>query len=112
MGSYQAPASPAEATEREAARAAKLEQLHATLTEQVSAIRTGADWQRWLHVATKFPSLHGGVTVLRPCRLPPASRNAIRTGHPGRHRRCTRDEPPCRVPVRGSACWAGRSPHG
>ena len=56
MGTYRPPASPAEAAEREAARTAKLEQLHATLAEQVGAIRNGQDWQRWLQVAATFPS--------------------------------------------------------
>ena len=73
MGSYQAPASPAGAAEREAARAAKLEQLHATLTEQVSAIRTGQDWQRWLQAAAKFPSYSLNNLLLITAQRPDAT---------------------------------------
>jgi DNA primase len=45
---------PADIAERETARAAKLEALHATLTEQVASLRDGQDWRRWLSVACRF----------------------------------------------------------
>jgi DNA primase len=54
MGRSAPASSPAEAAERDAAHLAKLEALHATLTEQVAALRDGSDWQRWLAVAARF----------------------------------------------------------
>ena len=73
MGRYSPPASPAEAAEREAARTAKLEQLHATLTEQVGAIRNGQDWQRWLTVASTFPSYSLNNVLLIAAQRPDAT---------------------------------------
>ena len=73
MGSYRPPASPAEAAERQAARTAKLEQLHATLTEQVGAIRNGQDWQRWLSVAATFPSYSLNNVLLIAAQRPDAT---------------------------------------
>jgi len=73
MGRYKPPASPAEAAEREAARTAKLEQLHATLTEQVGAIRNGKDWQRWLQVAATFPSYSLNNVLLIAAQRPDAT---------------------------------------
>ena len=73
MANYQPPASPAEAAVREPARAAKLQQLHATLTEQVSAIRTGEDWQRWLQVAARFPSYSLNNLLLIAAQRPDAT---------------------------------------
>ena len=73
MGRHKPPASPAEAAEREATRAAKLEQLHATLAEQVGAIREGEDWQRWLTVAAKFPSYSFSNTLLIASQRPDAT---------------------------------------
>jgi len=73
MGRYAPPASPAEAAEREAARAARLEQLHASLTEQVGAIRSGQDWQRWLQVAATFPSYSLNNVLLIAAQRPDAT---------------------------------------
>jgi len=73
MGRYKPPASPAEAAEREATRAAKLEQLHTTLTEQVGAIRNGEDWQRWLQVAATFPSYSLNNVLLIAAQRPDAT---------------------------------------
>jgi hypothetical protein len=73
MGRYTPPASPAEAAEREAARAARLEQLHATLAEQVGAIRNGEDWQRWLAVASRFPSYSINNVLLIAAQRPDAT---------------------------------------
>jgi DNA primase len=73
MGRYSPPASPAEAAEREAARAAKLEQLHVTLAEQVGAIRNGQDWQRWLHVAATFPTYSLNNVLLIAAQRPDAT---------------------------------------
>lgn len=73
MGRYKPPASPAEAAERDAARTAKLEQLHATLTEQVGAIRNGEDWQRWLTVAATFPSYSLNNVLLIAAQRPDAT---------------------------------------
>jgi len=73
MGRYTPPASPAEAAEREAARTARLEQLHASLTEQVGAIRNGQDWQRWLQVAATFPSYSLNNVLLIAAQRPDAT---------------------------------------
>ena len=73
MGRYKPPASPAEAAERESTRTAKLEQLHATLAEQVGAIRNGQDWQRWLTVAAKFPSYSLNNVLLIAAQRPDAT---------------------------------------
>jgi DNA primase len=54
MGAYQPARTPAEIADRDQARAAKLAALHATLTEQITALRTGADWQGWLKTAARF----------------------------------------------------------
>jgi DNA primase len=45
---------PTEIQSRDAARDAKLAALHTTLTEQITAIRNGQDWQDWLKVAARF----------------------------------------------------------
>lgn len=76
MGLYKPPATPAEAAEREASRAAKLEQLHNTLAEQVGAIRDGEDWQRWLTVAAKFPSYSLNNLLLIVAQRPDATQVA------------------------------------
>ncbi len=73
MGRYTPPASPTEAAEREAARTARLEQLHASLTEQVGAIRNGQDWQRWLQVAATFPSYSLNNVLLIAAQRPDAT---------------------------------------
>jgi DNA primase len=73
MGRYKPPATPAEAAEREQARAAKLEQLHTTLAEQVGAIRNGQDWQRWLQVAATFPSYSLNNVLLIAAQRPDAT---------------------------------------
>ncbi len=73
MGRYKPPTSPAEAAEREAARTAKLEQLHTTLAEQVGAIRNGQDWQRWLNVAATFPSYSLNNMLLIAAQRPDAT---------------------------------------
>jgi DNA primase len=54
MGVYQPARTPAEIADRDQARAAKLAALHATLTEQITALRTSADWQGWLKTAVRF----------------------------------------------------------
>lgn len=73
MGTYSPPASPGEAAEREAARTAKLEQLHTTLAEQVVSIRNGQDWQRWLNVAARFPSYSLNNLLLIAAQRPEAT---------------------------------------
>jgi len=73
MGRYRPPTSPAEAAERDAARAAKLEQLHTTLAEQVGAIRNGQQWQRWLNVAATFPSYSLNNLLLISAQRPDAT---------------------------------------
>jgi len=54
MGTYQPARTPAEIADGDQARAAKLAALHTTLTEQITALRTGADWQGWLKTAARF----------------------------------------------------------
>jgi len=54
MGSYRPSRAATEIIDRDQARAAKLAALHATLTEQITALRTGADWQGWLKTAARF----------------------------------------------------------
>ena len=48
----------------EAARPDKLTALHDQLAEQVAALRTGADWQRWLAVAARFHAYSFQNTLL------------------------------------------------
>ena len=76
MGRYKPPASPAEAAERDAARATKLEQLHNTLVKQVGAIRDGENWQRWLDVAARFPSYSLNNLLLIAAQRPDATQVA------------------------------------
>ena len=45
---------PAEIAARDVARDAKLNTLHAILTQQITALRNGQDWQSWLEVAARF----------------------------------------------------------
>ena len=54
MGRFKPARTPADIADRDAARAAKLEALHTTLTEHVATLRGGQDWQDWLNVAARF----------------------------------------------------------
>jgi DNA primase len=73
MDRLQRASNPAEIEAREAARAAKLETLHDTLTEQIAALRTGADWQRWLTVAARFHNYSFNNVLLIAAQRPGAT---------------------------------------
>lgn len=64
---------PAGIAERETARAAKLEALHATLAEQVASLRDGRDWQRWLSVASRFHQYSLNNVLLIAAQRPDAT---------------------------------------
>ncbi len=51
----------------------KLTALHARLAEQVQALRTGEDWQRWLDVAGRFHTYSFNNTLLIYAQRPDAS---------------------------------------
>ena len=55
MTRYTPPSTPEGLAQRERARAAKLDELHTVLAEQVAALRDGQDWQRWLATAARLP---------------------------------------------------------
>jgi DNA primase len=63
----------AELEAREAARTAKLDALHGTLTEQIAALRTGQDWQRWLAVAARFHNYSFNNVLLIAAQRPGAT---------------------------------------
>ena len=73
MSRYSPPSTPEELTEREQARAAKLEALHATLAEQVAALRDGQDWQRWLATAARLPDYSLNNVLLIAAQRPQAT---------------------------------------
>ena len=54
MTRFKPAVTPAEIEARDAARDAKLDALHTTLTQQITALRNGQDWQDWLKVAARF----------------------------------------------------------
>ena len=60
----------------EAARADKLAALHDRLAEQVAALRTGQDWQRWLTVAARFHTYSLNNTLLILAQRPDATQVA------------------------------------
>lgn len=73
MGRFKRASTPAELEAREAARAAKLDALHGTLTEQIAALRTGQDWQRWLQVAARFHNYSFNNVLLIAAQRPGAT---------------------------------------
>jgi DNA primase len=73
MGRFQRASSPVELDARESARAAKLEALHGTLTEQIAALRTGTDWKRWLTVAARFHNYSFNNVLLIAAQRPGAT---------------------------------------
>lgn len=73
MGRFQRASNPAELEARETARAAKLETLHDRLTEQIAALRTGTDWQRWLSVAARFHNYSFNNVLLIAAQRPGAT---------------------------------------
>ena len=48
---YKRPVTAEQKERRERAHTEKLAALHARLAEQIAALRSGADWRRWLDVA-------------------------------------------------------------
>lgn len=63
----------AERERREQAQAARLDALHQRLAEQVQALRSGADWARWLQVARRFPTYSFGNILLIAAQQPDAT---------------------------------------
>jgi DNA primase len=55
------------------ARQEKLEALHERLAQQVEALRSGDDWQRWLSVAARFPTYSFANTILILAQRPGAT---------------------------------------
>lgn len=54
-------------------RAAKLDALHAALIEQIAGLRSGQDWQRWLHVAARFHDYSFNNILLIAAQRPEAT---------------------------------------
>jgi DNA primase len=73
MGRPRPAVGPAELEAREAARTAKLDALHGTLTEQIAALRSGQDWQRWLAVAARFHNYSFNNVLLIGAQRPGAT---------------------------------------
>jgi DNA primase len=73
MAAGSRPASPAEESRRDQARAQKLTALHDRLTEQVRALRSGEDWTRWLDVASRFHAYSFNNTLLILAQRPEAT---------------------------------------
>ena len=73
MTRYTAPRTPEELAAREQARAAKLEELHTALAEQVAALRDGQDWQRWLATAARLPHYSLNNLLLIAAQRPQAT---------------------------------------
>lgn len=73
MGRYTPPSTPAQLADREQARADKLAALHTTLAEQVTALRDGQDWQRWLAVAARLPHYSLNNVLLIAVQRPQAT---------------------------------------
>lgn len=47
---------PPDQRQKDQDRAERLSALHERLADEVAALRTGEDWQRWLDVARRLPS--------------------------------------------------------
>lgn len=73
---FKRPATTQARAEREQATAAKLENLHQQLTEQVLALRSGEDWQAWLKVAASFHTYSFRNVMLIMKQRPDAQRVA------------------------------------
>lgn len=69
---YKRPVTPADRAKRDAAREEKLIALHEQLTEQVAALRSGADWRAWLDVASRFHTYSFNNTLLIYAQRPEA----------------------------------------
>jgi DNA primase catalytic core len=72
-GRYRRPTTPEEKARADDARTAKLEALHERLAAQVTALRTGEDWARWLATAARFHDYSFGNTMLILARRPEAT---------------------------------------
>ena len=70
---YRRPSTEAQRAKADAARQQKLQALHDQLTEQVEALRTGEDWQRWLRTAAKFHDYSFQNTLLILAQQPDAT---------------------------------------
>jgi len=78
MTRFKPAVTPAEIGARDAARDAKLDALHTTLTQQITALRNGQDWQNWLRVAARFHnySFNNVILIAAACNTaerPPAT---------------------------------------
>jgi DNA primase len=70
---YRRPATPDAKTRAGAARADRLQAQHDRLAEQVAALRTGDDWQRWLATAARFHTYSFQNTLLILAQRPDAT---------------------------------------
>ena len=67
---------PADVAAAQQAREEKLAALHQTLQDQVASIRTGADWQAWLGVASRFHDYSANNVLLIAAQRPDATQVA------------------------------------
>ena len=67
---------PADVAAAQQAREEKLAALHQTLQDQVTSIRTGADWQAWLGVASRFHDYSANNVLLIAAQRPDATQVA------------------------------------
>ena len=64
MSRYRRPVTAERKAKAQAGRDQKLQELHEKLQDQVAALRTGEDWQRWLSFAARFHSYSFQNTLL------------------------------------------------
>jgi len=64
---------PPDQAQKEEERAERLSALHERLADEVAALRTGEDWQRWLDVARRLPSYSFGNCLLIAAQRPDAT---------------------------------------
>jgi hypothetical protein len=73
---YRPRATSKQRAEADADKADKLAGLHERLAEQIAALRTGQDWQRWLAVAARFHAYSFNNTLLILAQRPDATQVA------------------------------------
>jgi hypothetical protein len=74
-GRYRRPTTSEQREKATRAREAKLAAAHQTLTEQVTPLATGPQWQAWLDVAARFHHYSFNNTVLLLAQNPTPSRS-------------------------------------
>lgn len=70
---YRRPTTAQEQARADEARTEKLKALHERLTEQVTALHTGQDWQRWLATAARFHTYSFSNVLLILAQRPDAT---------------------------------------